>query len=291
MTNRIALLLMLGGFAMVLAQDASTNRGLLIRRYRDGERLSYRMKAVNENWRYEIQATGLVKRDSAGKYVEEYAWSNLISNGAAATLPAASMQFRQVLSLDPDKGPSIPNLSAVPRLIGPITDLMTLYVDLWLAIRDGHLTHAGDHLYRKHGTPASWADGAYVVLGEDSIDFDITLASVNQSTKVATLLVRHVPPEQPHVRLPAAWMRQPVAGGPNNWVQVTRKDGKFVAAVGKETFDVRMEVSLVDGKILSGVLENPVDSQERDCRDAALTSCGDPRPRHIFRKIEISLDR
>ncbi len=129
------------------------------------------------------------------------------------------------------------------------------------------------------------------MLGEDSIDFDITLTSVDQSTKVATLVVRHVPPEQSQVRLPATWMREPVADTPNNWVQVTRRDGKFVAAVGKETFDVRMEVSVVDGKILSGVIENPVNARERDCRDAALASCGDPHPRHIFRKIEISLDR
>ncbi len=86
-------------------------------------------------------------------------------------------------------------------------------------------------------------------------------------------------------------MREPVADTPNNWVQVTKKDGKFVAAVGKETFDVRMEVSVADGKILSGAMENGVSAQERDCHDAAFASCGDPRPRHTFRKIEISLDR
>jgi hypothetical protein len=292
MIIRIALFLILGVFARAVAQDVSTNGGLLTRRYREGESLTYQMKAINEKWRYEIQAAGVVKRDSAGKYVEEYAWSNLISDGAAATLPAASMQFRQLLSLDPDKPPSVPNLSVVhPQLIGPITDLLTFYVDLWLATRDGHLNHAGDHLYRKFGTPASWADGTYVVLGEDSIDFDITLTSVDQSTKVATLLIRHVPPEQPQVRLPVAWMREPVAGGPNNWVEVTAKGGKFVAAVGRETFEVRMEVSLVDGKILSGAIENPVETQERDCRDAALTSCGASRPRQILRKIEIVLER
>ena len=291
MIIRIAILLILG-VARIFAQDDSTHRGLLTRRYHEGESLTYRMKASNESRRYEIQATGVVKRDSAGKYVEEYAWSNPISNGAAATLPAASIQFRQVLSLDPDKPPSIPNLGTVhPTLIGPITDLLTFYADLWLATRDGRLTHAGDHVYRKHGAPASWADGAYVVLGEDSIDFDITLTGIDQSTKVATLLVRHVPPEQSQVRLPVAWMREPVADTPNNWVQVTKRDGKFVAAVGKETFDVRMEVSVADGKILSGAMENGVNAQERDCHDAAFASCGDPRPRHTFRKIEISLDR
>jgi hypothetical protein len=146
-------------------------------------------------------------------------------------------------------------------------------------------------MYQKHGTPASWADGAYVVLGEDSIDFDITLTSLEESAKTATLLVRHVPPQQPQVRLPAAWMREPVAGTPNNWVQVTKKGGTFVAAAGKETFSVQLKVSTEDGKILSGAIENVVDAQERDCRDAGLTSCENPRPHHILRKVAIALDR
>jgi hypothetical protein len=290
--RRFVVLLIAGGLARIFAQDVSPNPGLLTRRYREGERLTYKMKATNDNWQYEIQATGLVRRDSTGKYLEEYAWSSLISNGAAVTLPPASIQFRQMLSLDPDKTPSIPDLSVVhPMLIGPITDLLTFYADLWLATKVGKLTRAGDHLYQKVGAPASWADGNNVVLGEDSIDFDITLTNIDESAKIATLLVQHVPPEQPQVRLATAWMRDPVADTPNNWVQVTGKDGSFVAAVGKETFDVRMEVSIVDGKILSGTIENPVRAKERTCQDAALTKCGDSRPLQILRNIQISLDR
>jgi hypothetical protein len=52
----------------------------LARRYREGERVTCRVKATNENWKYEIEATGVVKKDSTGRYTEEYAWSNLISN-------------------------------------------------------------------------------------------------------------------------------------------------------------------------------------------------------------------
>jgi hypothetical protein len=291
MIRRIVLLLVACTAAKILAQDVS-HHGPLTRRYQEGERLTYQMKASNENWRYEIQAAGIVKKNSGGKYVEEYAWSHLISNGAATGLPPASAQFRQILSLDPDVNPSIPNLSVVsPSLIGPITDLLTFYADLWLATRDGQLTHSGDHIYRKHGTPASWADGAYIVLGEDSIDFDITLTSLDESAKAATLLIRHVPPRQPQIQLPAAWMREPAAGTPNNWVQVMKKGGAYVAATGKETFAVQLKVSTEDGKILSGVIENVVDARERDCTDAALTSCGSPRSHHILRKVEITLDR
>jgi hypothetical protein len=100
-----------------------------------------------------------------------------------------------------------------------------------------------------------------------------------------------VPPEQPAVHLPADWMREPVADTKNNWVDVQKRDGKFVAAVGKETFDVRMKVSRADGKILSGTIENPVKAKERDCEDAAFTKCGDPRPHDILRRIEIALEQ
>ncbi len=286
---RVALtLLIVGGLACIFAQ----NRGLLSRRYREGERLAYRMKAVNEGRRYEVRARGVVKKDSAGKYIEEYGWSDWISDGAPLTLPPAGLEFRQILSLDPDATPPIPDLTKVPpRLIGPITDMMTFYVDLWLAVRSGKVNQAGDHLYHQHGTPASWADGNYTVLGEDSIDFDITLTDVDKSNRVATVMVRHVVPKQPKVKLPADWMREPVAGTPNNWVNVVKKDGKYVAAVGKETFDVEIKVSLVDGKILSGTMDNPVIARERDCTDAALASCSDPRPHEIRRRIEIALER
>lgn len=251
------------------------------------------MKGINENWRYEIQAAGIVKKDPTGKYVEEYSWSHLVSNGVAVTLPPSGLRFREVLALDPDRPISVPNLSTVPPvLIGPITDLATFYVDLWLATRLGaRLSHAGDHVFMKVGIPASWADGHRVVLGESAVDFNITLSQLDHPRQVATLFVQHVPPAQPRVRLPAPWMRKPVAHTPNNWVQVTKKDGKFVAGIGRETFDVRMKVSLADGRILSGTLENMVKGEERKCRDAALTSCDAPRPLQISRHVTISLLR
>ncbi len=276
----------------LVAQVTPASPGLLSRRYQEGERLSYRMNGVNNGWRYEIRATGVVKRAPGGGFVEEYAWSDLKSNGSPFALPPASLEFRQAVSLDPDKLPAIPKLAGLhPMLIGPITDLLTFYADLWLANRLGKLATVGDHLYQEHGPPASWADGNRVVLGEDSVDFDLALTDVDPAGKVATLVVRHVPPKQPQVRLPAAWMRQPVADTPNNWVNVVKEGGKYVAAVGKETFDVTMQVSLADGKILSGAMENPVKTRERNCVDAALTNCGDPRPREILRQIKIALDR
>ncbi len=249
------------------------------------------MRGVNEGRQYEIQADGVVKKDATGVYVEEYRWSNFVSDGRKTELSDAGVNFRQLVSLDPQRLPSPPKLSQADlRLVGPITDFMTCYADLWLATRLGKLSLAGDHFYFKHGTPNSWADGTSVLVGEDAIDFDMTLKSMDTSQQTATLLVRHVPPENPNLKLPTDWMHKPVADTANNWVQVQKtKDGKFSAAVGKETFDVEMTLSLKDGKILAATIENPVLTVERECADAALTSCGDPKPRTIRRHIELSL--
>jgi hypothetical protein len=270
-------------------QAAAETPGLLARRYQAGEKLSYHMKGVNENWRYEIQADGVVKRDSSGKYFEEYAWSHLVSDGTAVTLSPAAANFRQIVSLAPEIPPSVPDLSQVDRrLIGPITDWLTFYADLWLANRLNKLSHAGDHFYFQRGTPNSWADGNHVLLGEDSIDFDLTLKDVNQADKVAILLVRHVPPEKPEIKIPVEWMRPPVADTPNNWVEVEKRPaGKYLAEVGKETFDVQIKVSLANGKILSATIDNPVELVSRECADAALTNCTPSAPHHILRQIEI----
>jgi hypothetical protein len=269
------------------AQTPST--GLPTRHYTEGEKLAYHMKGDNEGWTYEVQANGVVKKNAAGHLVEEYGWSDFKSN-ASMSLSAESLAFRQNLSLDPDVPPSLPDLSKVqPFLIGPITDMLTFYSDLWLANKQ-RLVHAGDHAYFKYGHPASWADGNYVILGEDSIDFDFTLKGVDTAKQSATLLVKHVPPAQPEVKLPADWMRTPVAGTPNNWVEVKKNQaGKYVAAVGKETFDVEIKVSMKDGKILSGTIENLVRTRQRECADAAYQNCGNPVDHQVHRHIELAL--
>src|SRR2546427_633244 len=79
------------------------------------------------------------------------------------------------------------------------TDLLTLYADMLVA-HQGQLPHAGDHFYFERGTPASWADGNYVLIGEDSVDFEVTLTDINLSDQIVTLVVRHVPPAKPEVK-------------------------------------------------------------------------------------------
>jgi hypothetical protein len=169
-----------------------------------------------------------------------------------------------------------------------MTDFLTFYVDLWLAAKTGRLVHPRDHFYFKRGTPASWADGSHVLIGQSSVDFDFTLEDINPANQTATVVVRHVPPEKPEVTLAADWMRKPVADTPNNWVQLQKIQGdKYLAAVGKETFEVQITLSLADGKILSATMVNPVQTWERECADLALTTCTDSKPHFIERRIEI----
>ena len=170
------------------------------------------MKGENNGWTYEVQANGIVKKNKSGNYVEEYSWSDFKSNDGKSLSPT-SLNFRQTLSLDPAAPPAIPDLSQVqPFLIGPITDMLTV---LCRSLDGREASPASrmpdDHAYVKLGGPNSWADGNYVVLGEDSIDFDITLKEVNTSSQTATLMVKHVPPAQPKVKLPAPWMQAPVS--------------------------------------------------------------------------------
>ncbi|MBI4476126.1 MAG: hypothetical protein HY654_03075 [Acidobacteria bacterium] len=152
-----------------------------------------------------------------------------------------------------------------------------------------NLRHAGDRAAVTHGEANSWADGSRILLGEDAIDFAITLDDINTSRGVATFTVRHVPPEQPRIKVPADWMRTPVAGVPNNWVQVARAgERQFVASIGKETFDVEIRLSLTNGKIISARMNNPVEVFERECTDEALTACREGIRYQILRQISIS---
>ena len=287
----VALILMASTLAAAQTPPGAANP--FARRYRDGETLTYHMRGINDEWHYTADATGVVKKDAEGRYLEEFHWTRMSSNGKPVAMEPSMEAFRQVLSLDPTLPPSLPDLrKADPRFIGPITDLMTFYVDVWLADKVGTLRHAGDHLYVPNPQPASWADGTQVLTGESLIDFDLTLRAIDRAKQTALLVVRHLPPPHPNLQLPAAWLERPASGTPNNWLEVSKtRDGKFDAGVGKETFDDSLTVSTLDGRILSASMDNVVIASERLCADSALTHCGDAHPHTIHRHIEIALGR
>jgi hypothetical protein len=265
----------------------------LHRTYREGETLAYQMKGQNEAWHYTIRTDGVVRKAASGPFIEEYRWSSMESDGKPLVLSAETQAYRERLSLDPNYIPRAPDLSKVDSaIVGPITDFMTFYSDEWLALRMGALKKPGDHFYFPMPFNPSWADGTRVLLGEDSIAFDMTWKSTNEGARTALILIRHVPPAKPTVHLTADWMKKPIAGTPNNWVEIEKtQDGKFEAGVGNETFDVELTIDLTDGKILSATMDNMVNTIHCICEDQALTKCGDPIPHKIFRKIEIALIR
>ena len=267
---------------------ATSHRGLLVRDYEEGQTIAYHMTATNQADQYEAWARGVVKKDSSSVWFEEFGWSDLTVQGKPFALPVESQAFRQRLSLDPNHKMGVPPLDQVhPRLIGPITDLLTFYAD-WVVASHQALQKPGDHAIQHVDMAPSWADGTWVIIGQDSIDFDVELKDVNTRDDVATIIVRHVPPQKPLITIPVEWMRPPVADTPNNWVEVQKNpQGTYAARVGKETFTVEMRVDLRSGRILSGTLNNVVEVLERQCEDAALTQAGDPVRYQIKRHIEI----
>jgi len=279
----------------IVSPSGSITQPLLARRYQDGEKIAYTISCLNRSrsktTEYEAHAEGGVSKDASGIFVENLAWTDLHLNDEQIRLSAASRAFMEPLSLAQGSKLAIPPLGKVQEgLIGPIADLLTLYADVKIAMNQ-RMQRAGDHAYVKYGAPNSWADGTRVSVGEDSIDFDVTLQSIDQKAQTATLLVRHVPPAQPQIKLPAPWMSERVGNAANNWVQVEKgSDGKYIAGVGQETFNVEIKVALATGRILSATMDKPIEVSERVCTDAALTACGTPERYTAHREISLSAE-
>jgi len=274
----------------IVAQQTETQAGSLERRYAVGAVSHYLMRGNNDGREYSIQATDVVKRDAiSGRYYEEISWSDFASSTQQSRSPA-SLALRQTVSLDdPASYMKMPNLAVVqPLMIGPITDTLTFYSDLLLAVR-AKLVQPGQTAYVPRTTPNSWADGHYVLVGEDVVDFSIKVESVNSAEHSETLLIQHVPPPALHIQLPAHWMQESETATPNNFVQVSKQDDEFIAETGKETFDVRLVVDTQDGHMLSATMHNPVVLTVRTCTDRELTNCGPEASKTILREINWKL--
>jgi hypothetical protein len=270
----------------VVAQQAKTHRGSRQRRYVEGAVSHYLMTGDNDGRKYSIQATDVVKRDAtSGRYYEEISWSDLTSS-TQQSLTSASLALRQTVSLDdPASYMKMPNLALVqPLMIGPITDTLTFYSDLLLAMR-ANLVRSGQTAYVSRVTPNSWADGHYVLVGQDVVDFSLKVESANLAEHTETLLIQHVPPPALHIQLPAKWMQGTARATPNNFVQVSKQGDEFIAETGTETFDVRLVVDTGDGHMLSAAMHNPVVLAVRTCTDRELTKCGLESSKTILREI------
>lgn len=263
----------------------------LMRQYREGEALHYHMHATNRGragtLQYDADAVGRVVRDSAGHFIDALEWTRLIQNDTARRLAAGTAAVQQRLAFAP--GFLIPPDVAHtdPALDGPVLDLFTFYVDLWLAARSPALAAVGVDVRIPGSGSNTWATGPSVIAAADAIDFVIRVTELDSVAHRATVLVRHLPPDPGRVALPATWMQTPVTGSPNNWVEIEATGTDFSAAVGHEEFDVQLTVDLRNGEILHAVMENPVDVVERHCADRALAQCGAPLRYQILRRITV----
>lgn len=270
------------------AQDAPQTNELFRRHYVEGQQLQYLMRAENNGNKYQVRITATTKRRDDGRFVEELAWHELESNGKARPLSPAAEAFRLEVTLDGGQPFVMPDLSKAPGLVGPVLDLLSFYSDQFLAIHQSSLRQRGDRVVVPIDLVPSWADGVNVILGEDHVHFDVTLTNVDVEARRAMLLVKHVPPAEPKIRIPAEWMRTPVAGTPNNWVQIRKRANRFEASVGRETFDVELTIDTADGSIVSATMDNPVTAITRDCADEVLSDCGDARATPTLRRIEMT---
>lgn len=263
------------------------------RSYNEGEILTYIMTGLNDGVAYTAMSEGLVKRNSQNSFFEEFSWTDLSVSGSKLVLSSDDLSFRHFLSLDRTYTTPFPNISNINKfLIGPVFDLMTFYVDVQLFyMRFGELK-PGDSLRIPHGSPNSWADGKRVIIGEDCIDFLLRLEEMDHSSHIAKIQVDHLPPENACVQFPADWMKKPVSDSANNWVQVIDNfDGTYTASVGKETFEVKVQIDTKSGKILSAIMDNPVVVIERTCKSKDLndTSCTSNLKKQIHRLIKLDL--
>jgi hypothetical protein len=273
----------------LIAQEMPDEAGGLQRRYTEGAVSHYVMEGNNDGREYTIRATDNIKRDPNGRFYEEIGWSDYVSN-TPQTLTSTSLALRQTVSLDdPVTYMKVPNLAGIqPVLIGPITDTLTFYSDLLLAIKS-KLAHEGEKDYVSRSTPNSWADGQRILLGQDVVDFSLTVVAANPTDHTETFLIQHLPPPVLHIQQPVTWMENEHPTTPNNFVQVSKEQDGYIAETGRETFDVQMIIDSRDGRILSATMHNPVLLRTRTCTDRELTRCSFERPRSILRDITFRL--
>jgi len=115
----------------------------------------------------------------------------------------------------------------------------------------------------------------------------MTSGETSGSLRREWVVVRHAQPQNPEIRMPADWMRAPVADTPNNSVEAEKHGGKkIVAEVGKEPFEVEINVSL-NGEIISPTIDHPVEVLSRDCQYAELSRCAPSKRFQVLPRIDV----
>jgi len=115
---------------------------LLARRYVEGNRLRYRITGNENGTTYQVTIVATTTKRTDGRFVEEIAWSDMVVNGAPRALTPTSQAFRVAVTLEGGAPFDWPDLSKAPGIIGPVTDMLNFYADLFLVRHQGSLRQA-----------------------------------------------------------------------------------------------------------------------------------------------------
>ncbi len=270
------------------------------RKYKEGNSFYYKMIGFNNGKEYEAVSHHQVKKQG-DTFFEKVNWVSLQFDGKVISLKSMK-DFDQILSLDKKHSGSFPDISKIDGkirnlIVGPIFDLMTFYVDLnpRLFFKKIDELEKGQPILFPYNKPSSWADGHFVILGEDCINFRILFQN---DKKRPFLRVEHIAPEKNlNITFPEKWMKNTIGPGENNWVQIRRLNEKYAVSYGYEYFDDHIYIDPETGIILYANMYNPVDFYTRVCGHiemnkksiTGITECGPISTQHIFRNITIRL--
>lgn len=222
-----------------------------------------------------------VHRGTGGEQVR---WVALTVDGTDMTAAARSFPAYD-LSLDPRAadGLTVPDTSAVPGLVGPVTDLTTFYVPLSAQAGIGALHRPGQSETAPTLLSGNFASAAMPV-GQDLLQLTTTLTSLTR--RQATLTSDFVPPPAGGLTVTAPFMDSPVCGTtPNNFEEVQQSGTAFLALWGCEQFTATTVADRASGRIVSASLSNPLQLSAMECQDAALTQCTDIGPVTLQRTV------
>src|SRR5689334_9940466 len=96
-TAALTILCVLTAAASAFTQTGSG--GAIVRRYVDGQQLTYDMKGENNGATYQVKVVATTKRAADGRVVEDVAWSDYTSNGKPRPLSASNQAFRLAVTL------------------------------------------------------------------------------------------------------------------------------------------------------------------------------------------------
>lgn len=179
----------------------------------------------------------------------------------------------------------LPDLGTIdPRLVEPVTDVITFFVAVSSGAGIANVQRAGDRYALPTPVVGRWAHGKETPVGEDCIAVSIMLREITSET--ATYVTAFEPPTERCLTPALPVMEAPIGQGPNNFQQVMVSAVDRAAMWGREQFVVTTVVRRSDGTILEATMDNQLVLRTRlGCADETLQRCQMEVPMRLQRKL------